>query len=688
MAQLDKHIKKMQDDNKKQQEMTNNLKTKNNKDKETMKKQKELIKQLEKEKKDLEKELEATRNRLTDHGEKLTKEREENARLRRQKNEAEIEAKENMTQVRNLQEENRQLNEQLNSIRTANRNQQQQQAQIATKKETRMSIVGDSNARNIYHQLRRLCPEEMEISLTEAFTTQQLEQWAENISDQEEFKDTRVYIHVGTNDLRHGGKATECMDSLKYVSHMLETLEIEHFLVQIPPANSDFNGDPGYTTRQAIRLNMALKTEKNNTITTEELEETPNSIGNDGIHLTAEGSTIVARKILQHHKTTETTNSKEPRQRRVDYSENEMMVTIRPDTANQTDSNDTEIKTTRQEEPATTAIPDTQQNNQTRPGNAHIADTMKTTHQQAAIVIGKKGIRIKNTKATFDVQIETERTEEGTTFVIRGPQTNVKKAKDAIEHIVKTTKIDETKVNETQYPTTNNTKRDTICRHFLQGQCSYGNNCLFLHQNGPCDISIRSIPETSTPTAKTPQNSTQRSQNKDNSQQRGEDRARKTQRQHQGHQPRRQTPNNRQQPTARSQSAERRQYDRREEAGYTPPSHHPYDYDYNPEPGYRYPPRERNNSPIEYHRESNPPRDYRRQEWNEPPRQYLPRRQSPPRQYHQDWNNPPRDTRHEEPEKRRHNTSYSQNRDRDESEDEEMYEDIMRLVKRMKSRRH
>ena len=41
----------MQDDNKKQQEMTNNLKTKNNKDKETMKKQKELIKQLEKEKK-------------------------------------------------------------------------------------------------------------------------------------------------------------------------------------------------------------------------------------------------------------------------------------------------------------------------------------------------------------------------------------------------------------------------------------------------------------------------------------------------------------------------------------------------------------------------------------------------------------------------------------------------------------
>ena len=35
----------------------------------------------------------------------------------------------------------------------------------------------------------------------------------------------------------------------------------------------------------------------------------------------------------------------------------------------------------------------------------------------------------------------------------------------------------------------------------------------------------------------------------------------------------------------------------------TPPSHHPYDYDYNPKPGYRYPPRERNNSPIEYHRE-------------------------------------------------------------------------------------
>ena len=33
MAQLDKHIKKMQDDNKKQQEMTNNLKAKNNKDK-------------------------------------------------------------------------------------------------------------------------------------------------------------------------------------------------------------------------------------------------------------------------------------------------------------------------------------------------------------------------------------------------------------------------------------------------------------------------------------------------------------------------------------------------------------------------------------------------------------------------------------------------------------------------------
>ena len=50
-AQLDKYIKKMQDDNKKQQEMTNNLKAKNNKDKETMKKQKELTKQLEKEKK-------------------------------------------------------------------------------------------------------------------------------------------------------------------------------------------------------------------------------------------------------------------------------------------------------------------------------------------------------------------------------------------------------------------------------------------------------------------------------------------------------------------------------------------------------------------------------------------------------------------------------------------------------------
>lgn len=64
-------------------------------------------------------------------------------------------------------------------------------------------------------------------------------------------------------------------------------------------------------------------------------------------------------------------------------------------------------------------------------------ETITTYKAHAAIIIGKKGTIIRNTKAKHSVQIESEDKNNQTVFVIRGPEQNVEEARKEIEVTVR-----------------------------------------------------------------------------------------------------------------------------------------------------------------------------------------------------------------------------------------------------------
>ena len=93
-------------------------------------------------------------------------------------------------------------------------------------------IIGDSNTRHITDQLFNMTSHD--IQHLHAFTLEQALDLIPTISE-DQMTDTRVYLLVGTNNIKRGETARECADKHKAITDMIVEKAQNVTVIQLPP---------------------------------------------------------------------------------------------------------------------------------------------------------------------------------------------------------------------------------------------------------------------------------------------------------------------------------------------------------------------------------------------------------------------------------------------------------------------
>ncbi len=306
-------------------------------------------------------------------------------------------------------------------------------------------ILGDSNAHSIHPHLNQ-GDNNIKYEIQPTYTMKQLE---ERVSEIKREETRTILIHTGTNDIRHGEKASEVMAKLKTATKKLEG-RAEVVVAQVPPVY--YGEDANDTRRKRVAAYNTLISDHfgDRTIITSDLENDLQYIGTDKLHLTEEGNKKSAQiiqnqmcEILKHIKKD---GRKEPRKHEEKNDRGQKEATI----------------------------------------------TVRTNKENAARIIGKDGDRVRSIKKKHKVNIDTEHLDSGERlFKIQGEETSAMNARDEIEDIIKQTEQD----NKEKDRQKSDRRSNTTCRNYMKtGKCSWGNRCLFVHRKGPLDISLRSPP--------------------------------------------------------------------------------------------------------------------------------------------------------------------------------------------------
>ena len=340
-------------------------------------------------------------------------------------------------------------------------------------------MIGDSNASRIYEKLTMTHHKK---KFTQTYTLEKMEEWSRTTNRESH---TIYALNAATNNIRRGKTAQWCADMIDKVTTNLKTKNMDFVIVQIPPLDVKVNGDRGFAARQATKFNTLLEVNyPDQVITTESIENNPHAIIEDGVHLSIESSKTMADLLQQ----------------RIENYESEMTATEHTDHYNR-ESQPRSVEENQGLMQVTEQQPTNQQPHHNPPQQSQpsrISEEVTTTHAHAAVVIGRAGTRIRNIKTQHQVQIESLNTPgDQTTFVIRGSARNVNLAKDEIEKIIANTNIDSTRIKPIMKEKNKGPKINVLCRQYLAGDCPYRNDCKFLHQQGPADISIRSQAENS-----------------------------------------------------------------------------------------------------------------------------------------------------------------------------------------------
>ena len=173
-----------------------------------------------------------------------------------------------------------------------------------TQEQRTFLILGDSNAHSIHPYLNQ--GDDIKYEIQPAYTMKQLE---ERVSEMKREETRTILIHTGTNDIRHGEKASIAMTKLKAATQKLEDKGVDYVVVQVPPVY--YAEDANDTRRKRVAAYNTLISDHfgDRTITTSDLENDLQYIGPDKLHLTEEGNKKSAQiiqtqinEILKHPK--------------------------------------------------------------------------------------------------------------------------------------------------------------------------------------------------------------------------------------------------------------------------------------------------------------------------------------------------------------------------------------------------
>ena len=280
-----------------------------------------------------------------------------------------------------------------------------------------------------------------------AFTLEQALDLIPTISE-DQMTDTRVYLLVGTNNIKRGETARECADKHKEITDMIVEKAQHVTVIQLPHIYSRDQRKQREIERQIIKLNTILEERHpNNIISTQFMELNRKLIDQDGIHLTTQAARDLATAIIQTSHTKETTQT--DIQRTVTNQEQGLRITIQQ---NQPEQQEDEI------------------------------EVVKTNNRGAPIVIGSKGLQVRILKAKYNVQIDTEKMEGGEyVLIIRGQPEDTKTARKEINRIING-ETQTSQPDKRPQTHTNSRKFNTTCRYYKMDRCNRGDQCQFRHR--------------------------------------------------------------------------------------------------------------------------------------------------------------------------------------------------------------
>ena len=93
-------------------------------------------------------------------------------------------------------------------------------------------IIADSNTKHIKEQLINMS--NIEIQHLHAFTLEQAEELTTTIQDKD-FKNTTIYLLVGTNNIKKGESANDCAAKHKSITEKIKNVTQDLVIIQLPP---------------------------------------------------------------------------------------------------------------------------------------------------------------------------------------------------------------------------------------------------------------------------------------------------------------------------------------------------------------------------------------------------------------------------------------------------------------------
>ena len=457
-SDLQKNIDNMQKDLRKQREafdkkqeelnkLKDDLDTKNNK----LQKIKQTNEKLKSEKEQIAEENEELKQENREIKEELNQIYNENDRLSASILDLQGELQQTKQKIEQLEQDNYNQRGEIRRLKTSNQDRAEQL--VATQTSTQQDhqnicYVGDSNMIMIHAYIEM---ENMQqYDLIKTFTIEEAISWANTTATS---PNTLHLTMVGTNNIKRGETANQCATKHAELTETLDNNGLNYKIIQLPPSYRNSGRDTHFCSRETIKLNITLA-QRHNTISMEEIETDRNLIAHDGIHLTDGACMMISTTITKECLTTTA------KDRDVRYDEESIRITVQ-DSRNRTPS------------------PTRPQDNKDRKPNETTTEIITTDKSTAARIIGKKGATIINIKETTGAEINRIENLDETSFIVKGSNKSVTQAMKLIETITRN-------VNSIPPPTE---KRNTICRFYTNGSCKFGNRCIFLHQEGPLDIS-------------------------------------------------------------------------------------------------------------------------------------------------------------------------------------------------------
>ena len=311
-------------------------------------------------------------------------------------------------------------------------------------------LLGDSNCRDIQPHLMTWTNQAVE--MVWAPKIQDAKNWTTANGD--EIGDRIVVILVGTNDMKTQKNKNEISAMHKEVTQAISEKGAQLIVAQLPPV---YHPQPRAESRRwdtELINEILLERHGQTTALADKITLHRRQMKKDGLHITNESAEIMAEQI------TEAINRSEQQ-----TTNRNLRITIKNDS------------------------------NRSAKDNLEDTTQLTTTKQIAAKIIGKGGDRIRKIKTLYNVEIDTTETDEDhRTFSIKGARKDTTKVHRVLQEIaIDTEEQDkEQKATETytNAPPKRTTKIPVICRFYLEGKCTRGNNCKFIHEAGPADITI------------------------------------------------------------------------------------------------------------------------------------------------------------------------------------------------------